>query len=120
MEQVEQVEQVEQCIICLDELTIDIDKPTKCFNKKDVLQLPSKRSTCTCIGYVHDDCIHSWFYIKNHKKMCPICLMPFKTPILWKVFDNCAHNTARFICTGFISYIVITLCVTWFHYVTDE
>lgn len=58
------IKEENECFICLEVSSKYENKPSRFKNK---IQFFKK---CKCDGWVHDDCIEKWFYLKE---ICPIC-----------------------------------------------
>jgi hypothetical protein len=100
--------ETEFCVICLDDI--------KTYHV-NVIQLPTARSTCTCIGYVHHACMNKWSKQKNNEKVCPICLSPFRRSKFRNMIDRCILISIRSLCIMMMLYMFVELIIEWRKYI---
>lgn len=93
--------ELEDCFICLDVHTDSralFQLHELCFEYYKI---------CSCSGYVHRNCLHSWFNTSVNK--CPICRnnMKKKTPIYLILYEKSKHFIL--ICTHnvYLSYFYV-------------
>jgi len=42
-----------------------------------------EKTTCKCVGYVHNDCQEKWINISGRRN-CEVCLEPFQTTVVYE------------------------------------
>lgn len=100
------------------DVNVDIDVDINCFICLDVhtdsralFQLRELcfeyYKNCSCTGYIHRNCLHSWFNTSANK--CPICRnnMKKKTPLYLILYETSKH--VLLICTHnvYLSYFYV-------------